>query len=99
MEKGLRRKTPIILRMALLAWVARRGTSVGGARELLAWAAGVGEENSMTKQSEATASSGSSFTGWMLAEEEMEEARAEWDVATLLAGRSEFDAVSGSSIV
>jgi hypothetical protein len=35
----------------------------------------------------------------MLAEEEMEEARAEGDVATVLAGRSEFDAVSGSSIV
>ena len=98
MEKGLRRKTPIILRMALLAWVARRGTSVGGARELLAWAAGVGAENSMTKQSAVTASSGSTFTGGMLAEE-MEEARAEGDVATLLAGRSEFDAVSGSSIV
>lgn len=85
--------------MALLAWVARRGTSVGGAREVLACAADVGAENSMTKQSEATESSGSTFTGGMLTEEEMEEARAEGDVATLLAGRSEFDAVSGSSIV
>lgn len=55
-------------------------------------------ENSITKQSAATASSGSTLTGGMLAEEEMEEARAEGEVATLLAGRSEFDAVSGSIV-
>lgn len=53
----------------------------------------------MTKQSAAAESSGSTFTGGMLVEETMEEARAEGEVATLLAGRSEFDAVSGSSIV
>jgi len=52
MEKGLRRNTPIILRMALLACVARRGTSVGGTRELVG--AEAEPENSMTKQSAPT---------------------------------------------
>jgi hypothetical protein len=32
MAKGLRRKTPIMRRISLEAWVARRGTSVGGSK-------------------------------------------------------------------
>lgn len=93
MEKGLRRKTPIILRMALLACVARRGTSVGGARALLA-VAEAEPENSMTKQSDETVSpSDLKWSGlWMVAEEGR--GRGEGEAVGVVdgGGSSEFDA-------
>lgn len=87
MEKGLRRNTPIILRMALLAWVARRGTSVGGAKELVG--AEAEPENSMTKQSGPAASSWSDFCGSRL--ERVDEEGVEEG------GRGEGDCVHGGA--
>lgn len=91
------RNTPIILRIALLAWVARKGTSVGGANEVLSCAAGTAVANSMTKQSALETSSCSSFTGGDLDDEALEEARAEGDALVTVGGGRECDGVLLSS--
>jgi hypothetical protein len=75
------------LRIALLAWVARKGTSVGGAKEVLSCAAGTEVANSITKQSALETSSDSSLTGGDLDDEALEEARADEDVLVVGGGR------------
>lgn len=78
--------------------MARKGTSVGGANEVLSCAAGTEVANSMTKQSALETSSCSSFTGGDLDDEALEEARAEGD-ALVTVGGMECDGVLLSSIV